>query len=136
MTSTINGEVAVSEPVGQWAPVEVVRKLEADLAEAMQTIQRLKSMDEDRNAAARQWADDNDLCSQFERFCEDYGWQGRTYDVDVEIAVSATVWVSLGDVPRDELSTDYIAEQITQEMVEERVREASLDWSVEDWQNG
>lgn len=37
------------------------------------------------NESACEWADRNDLCAQFEAFCEEWGWQGRRRDYQVDV---------------------------------------------------
>lgn len=44
---------------------------------------------------ARQWADDNSLCGQFDRFMEEHGLAGRSRDFTVDVSVSVSLSVSL-----------------------------------------
>ncbi|WP_037196485.1 MULTISPECIES: hypothetical protein [unclassified Rhodococcus (in: high G+C Gram-positive bacteria)] len=44
---------------------------------------------------AREWADDNSLCGQFDRFMEEHGLQGRYRDFTVDVSVSITLPVTL-----------------------------------------
>lgn len=43
------------------------------------------------NESACEWADENSLCSEFERFCEQWGLEGRERDFDVEVNVTVAL---------------------------------------------
>ncbi|GAB20256.1 hypothetical protein GOEFS_109_00010 [Gordonia effusa NBRC 100432] len=123
-----------AETVGEWVPVERARELESQIArerelrvQAQETVARLRNEDIERNAAAREWADDNDLCHQFEAFCESYGWEGRTNDMDVTVIVSVAVPLTVGDVPRDEQFADDLADRIDHQMIVDLLEDVSSD---------
>ncbi|MFE7423421.1 hypothetical protein [Rhodococcus sp. NPDC057529] len=44
---------------------------------------------------AREWADDNSLCGQFDRFMEEHGLAGRSRDFTVDVSVSLSLSVTL-----------------------------------------
>ncbi|WP_461666739.1 hypothetical protein [Gordonia sputi] len=106
-------------------------------SDAQQEVERLRREDRNRNEAAREWADDNDLCAQFERFCEAYGWEGRSSDVRVRVRVTADVYVQLHAVPRDDLDAYALGERIAAGDVRAALSELDrddLEYSVEDWE--
>ena len=40
------------------------------------------------NAAANEWADDNDLCGRYDEFMEEHGFNGRSHDYRAKITVT------------------------------------------------
>ncbi len=155
MTEVMNGAVALEGDVlaaGLSPDAGTVRALHAELDQvrsslaaaetarsaAQREVERLRQEDRNRNDAACEWAEDNDLCHQFERFCEAYGWQGRRHDVRVRVRVTADVYIQADAVPRDELDTDSLEGRIARGDVMEAVYALScddLDYSVEDWED-
>lgn len=132
------GVLNLSDPVigaGAWVPVEDMRRAEAEAVTLREALRRaeldrdtareeitsLMEQDRERNAAAREWADDNDLCSQFERFCEAYGWQGRADDMSVTVRVSVDVDVTVAGVHRGDQDTYSLTEEIDDGDVREKL---------------
>ncbi|MCZ4581498.1 hypothetical protein O4158_20900 [Gordonia amicalis] len=135
---------------GAWVSADDVRRIEAenerlraelrraelDRDTAREEASTLASEDRARNEAACEWAEDNDLCTQFERFCEAYGWRGRTSDVEVVVEARVQVTVSLCDVPRTELSSQDLYDRVDEDAVREEISEGRysvVSHSVEDW---
>lgn len=86
----------------------------------------LASEDRARNEAACEWADDNDLCSQFEQFCDQFGWQGRVDDVEATVEVTVQVSVLVSDVPRMSRTPTVVEQRIDDDSVRERLREGNF----------
>lgn len=111
--------------------------LEAELARQRERADVLDRRIESLNDAAIEWADDNDLCRQFERFCEEHGLRGRTEDYEVTVRVTQLVTIHVSDAPRDADRSD-LTDLIDSSTVEETVRDqfaglSSDDWEVTDW---
>ncbi|RYF59689.1 MAG: hypothetical protein EOO27_08455 [Comamonadaceae bacterium] len=68
---------------------------------------------------AREWADDNSLCGQFDRFMEEHGLQGRSRDFTVDVSVSLSLSVSLTISATGESDAE---ERVDRYDVEEAVR--------------
>ncbi|ROZ88058.1 hypothetical protein EEB19_22215 [Gordonia sp. OPL2] len=132
------GVLNLSDPVsgaGAWVSVEDMRRAETEAATLREALRRaeldrdtareeitsLMEQDRERNAAAREWADDNDLCDRFERFCEAYGWQGRTDDMTVTVRVSVDVDLIVPGVHRGDQDTYSLTEQIDDTDVREKL---------------
>ena len=135
---------------GAWVPAEDVRRVEAEVERLRAELRRaeldrdtareeastLAREDRARNEAAQEWADDNDLCSQFERFCEAYGWQGRIDDVEVTVDVTVQVSMLVSDVPRYEQDTYNLEQRIDDDAIREKLNEGAfslMSTSVSDW---
>ncbi|MGX7697689.1 hypothetical protein ACWPN4_22655 [Gordonia polyisoprenivorans] len=135
---------------GAWVSADDVRRIEAenerlraelrraelDRDTAREEASTLASEDRARNEAACEWADDNDLCSQFEQFCEAYGWQGRVDDLEVTVDVTVQVSVLLSDVPRYEQDVYNLEQRIDDDVVREKLNEGGFSLSstsVSDW---
>ena len=137
---------------GAWVPAEEARRIEADAERvraelaavtadrdmARATVARLETEDRDRNEAAREWADENNLCSQFERFCDAYGWEGRTVDLDLTVRVTLEVTVRADEVARgDQGHCSMLTDRIDRYDVFEAIRDADsgiIDhYEVTDW---
>ncbi|MCT1355226.1 hypothetical protein [Gordonia sp. p3-SID1431] len=135
---------------GAWVPAEDVWRVEAEVERLREELRRaeldrdtareeastLAREDRARNEAAQEWADDNDLCSQFERFCEAYGWQGRVDDVFVTVDVTVQVSVLASDVPRHEQDTYNLEQRIDDDAIREKLSEGAFSLtstSVSDW---
>ena len=71
-------------------------------------------------------ADDNDLCSQFEQFCDQFGWQGRVDDVEATVEVTVQVSVLVSDVPRMSRTPTVVEQRIDDDSVRERLREGNF----------
>lgn len=135
---------------GAWVPADDVRRVEAEVDRLREELRRaeldrdtareealtLAREDRARNEAAQEWADDNDLCSQFERFCEAYGWQGRIDDVEVTVDVTVQVAMLASDVPRYEQDTYNLEQRIDDDAIREKLNEGAFSLtstSVSDW---
>ena len=113
-----------------------LRRAELDRDTAREEASTLASEDRARNEAACEWADDNDLCSQFEQFCDQFGWQGRVDDLEVTVDVTVQVSVLLSDVPRNEQDTYCLEQRIGDEAVRDQLRDGNFSLtstSVSDW---
>lgn len=104
---------------------DATRAAEARERAAQSVVARLEQEDRDRNAAACEWADENSLCDQFERFCEAYGWQGRTRTFDVTVRVTADVVVQV-EAPRGSRGDD-LRERVEEDEVRDQVRVGQYD---------
>lgn len=116
----VAGEAATAR-VDATTAQDAQRAAETRERVANETVERLRVEDADRNAAARQWADDNDLCSRFEDFCDEHGWEGRRKDYDVTVRVSVDVVIPVGGVSRgsddrytfgDRIDNDYTSRDL------------------------
>lgn len=133
-----------------WVSVDDVRRIEAenerlrtelrraelDRDTAREEASTLASEDRARNEAACEWADDNDLCSQFEQFCDQFGWQGRVDDLEVTVDVTVQVSVLVSDVPRNEQESYCLEQRIDDDAVREKLNEGAFSLtstSVSDW---
>lgn len=84
---------------------------------------------------AHEWADENSLCGEFDRFMDEHDLPGREreFEVTVDVTVSARVTVTQratsADAAREQVSTTEIDEE-----VRERIRcGQSVDFDVTDW---
>ncbi|BBE49256.1 hypothetical protein ACMHYT_30185 [Rhodococcus qingshengii] len=72
---------------------------------------------ENLNDLAIEWADDNSLCEQFDRFMEENGLRGRERDQEVEVTVTATMTVAVRGVSQrdaeERIDSDDIREHIS-----------------------
>lgn len=135
---------------GAWVPADDVRRVEAEVERLRAELRRaeldrdtareeastLATEDRARNEAACEWADDNDLCSQFEQFCDQFGWQGRVDDVEATVEVTVQVSVLVSDVPRNEQDTYCLEQRIDDDAVRDQLREGNFSLtstSVSDW---
>lgn len=161
MSSSINGEMVAPSGVGvidvsdagdlarqagQLRELLVVRDaelerlrghaaaLEADAAAQRGRADLLERRIESLNDAAIEWADENNLCSQFDRFCEEHGLRGRTEDYEVTVRVTQFVTIHVSDAPRDADRSD-LTDLIDSSTVAEIVRDQCCveDWEVTDW---
>lgn len=106
---------------------DATRSAETRLRAADETVERMRIEDANRNEAARQWADENDLCGRFEDFCEAYGWEGRRKDYDVTVRVSFDVVVSVGDVRRGDDDSYTFRERIDNDFSSGELLELARD---------
>ncbi|OLT47617.1 hypothetical protein BJF87_21515 [Gordonia sp. CNJ-863] len=113
-----------------------LRRAELDRDTAREEASTLASEDRARNEAACEWADDNDLCSQFEQFCDQFGWQGRADDLEVTVDVTVQVSVLASDVPRNEQDSYCLEQRIDDDAVREKLNEGAFSLtstSISDW---
>ena len=135
---------------GAWVPAEDVRRVEAEVERLREELRRaeldrdtareeascLAREDRARNEAACEWADENDLCSQFEQFCDRFGWQGRVDDLEVTVDVTVQVSVLASDVPRNEQDSYRLEQRIDDDAIREKLSEGAFSLtstSVSDW---
>lgn len=74
--------------------------------------QRHQQWVEDLSEDARAWADENSLCSEFDRFMQEHGLEGRTREFEVRLTYVVTVTAS----DRDD-AVDVACEQVTDGIV-------------------
>ncbi len=135
---------------GAWVPAEDVRRVEAEVERLRDELRRaeldrdtareeascLAREDRARNEAACEWADENDLCSQFEQFCDQFGWQGRVDDLEVTVDVTVQVSVLASDVPRNEQESYCLEQRIDDAAIREKLSEGAFSLtstSISDW---
>ena len=72
---------------------------------------------ENLNDLAIEWADDDSLCEQFDRFMEENGLRGRARDQEVEVTVTATMPATVRGVSQrdavERIDSDDIREHIS-----------------------
>lgn len=80
------------------------------------------------NAAANEWADDNDLCGRYDEFMEEQGFSGREQDYEAEITVTfrRTITGRSFDDASADLTSDDVAEWVSEVVM-------SGEWSVEEY---
>lgn len=98
--------------------LEAEREKSAALVRAQgESVRRHQDWIEKLNDAAIEWADDNSLCEQFDRFMEENGLRGRERDQEVEVTVTATMTVTVRGVSQrdaeERLDSDDIREHIS-----------------------
>jgi hypothetical protein len=108
----------------------VERALQEARYEARASANRAHEVWKDESAeAARRWADENNLCSSFDRFMESIGLEGRRREYRVYVDVAMTV-----EVTGVMATTDNDAEQtVDADDVEAAVRRFTLsrdNWTV------
>lgn len=135
---------------GAWVPADDVRRVEAEVERLREELRRaeldrdtareeascLAREDRARNEAACEWADENDLCSQFEQFCDQFGWQGRVDDIEVTVDVTVQVSVLASDVPRNEQESYCLEQRIDDDAIREKLSEGAFSLtstSISDW---
>ncbi len=141
MTMTIvNHDPAVTLHTDVREEVEELRRMVAVRDEEITRLELCRSAAETRieeiNDAAIEWADQNNLCGEFERFCDEYGLRGRLTDVTATVRVTLTVPVS-GLTVRRGCDRHDVEAEISNSTIVDALREEFdveiAEWTVSDW---
>ncbi|MCW2295356.1 hypothetical protein [Rhodococcus erythropolis] len=100
------------------AQLEAEREKCAVLERAQaESVRKHQEWIENLNDLAIEWADDNSLCEQFDRFMEENGLRGRERDQEVEVTVTATMTVTVRGVSQrdaeERIDSDDIREHLS-----------------------
>lgn len=104
-------------PVHESQRVVVELAAERDRSAALEraqgeSVRKHQEWIEELNDRAIEWADDNSLCEQFDRFMEENGLRGRERDQEVEVTVTATMTVTVRGVSQRDAEERIVSDDI------------------------
>lgn len=83
----------------------------------------------DLNAAANEWATDNELCHRYDEFMEQHGFNGRTHDYRAQITL--TIYRDVEGRDFDDATEDIDGSLIKQWIADIDAR--GLEWDIEEY---